>query len=97
MKVGGSVGFGLWSVGGSYAHGKSHRAMQSDMAACDVNVSFSALVVNINRPWLYGELFSDVDLEVADGMKLSPGPLKLHQMIKGQKVEVIALWNQFPA
>lgn len=67
--------------------------MQSDMAACDVNVSFSALVVNINCPWLYGELFSDVDLEVADGVKLSPGPLLLQQMIKSQKVEDIAMWS----
>jgi len=31
MKVGGSVGFGLWSVGGSHAHDESHRSMQSDM------------------------------------------------------------------
>ena len=97
MKVGGSVGFGLWSVGGSYSHDESHKSMQSDMAACDVSVSFSALVVNINRPWLYGELFSDVDLEVAGNVKLSPGPLKLHQMIKDQTVEDIALWSQFPA
>lgn len=97
MKVGGSVGFGLWSVGGSYSHDESHKSVQSDMAACDVSVSFSTLVVNINRPWLYGELFSDMDLEVADNVKLSPGPLKLHQMIKDQKVEDIALWSQFPA
>ncbi|KAM6513149.1 hypothetical protein FALCPG4_015616 [Fusarium falciforme] len=97
MKVGGSVGFGLWSVGGSYSHDESHMSMQSDMAACDVSVSFSALVVNINRPWLYGELFSDVDLEVAEGVKLSPGPLLLQQMIKDQKAEDIAMWSQFPA
>lgn len=97
MKVGGSVGFGLWSVGGSYSHDESHKSMQSDMAACDVSVSFSALVVNINRPWLYGELFSDIDLEVADGVKLSPGPLLLQKMIEEQKVEDIAMWSQFPA
>lgn len=97
MKVGGSVGFGLWSVGGSYSHDESHKSMQSDMAACDVSVSFSALAVNIDRPWLYGELFSDVDIDVADGVKLSPGPLRLHQMIKDQKVEEIAMWGQFPA
>lgn len=36
------------------------------MAACDVSVSFSALVVNIGRPWLYGELFADSELDVAD-------------------------------
>lgn len=97
MKVGGSVGFGLWSVGGSYSHDESHKSMQNDMAACDVSISFSALVVNINRPWLYGELFSDVDLDVADKVKLSPGPLRLQQMIKEQRVDDIASWSQFPA
>jgi hypothetical protein len=97
MKVGGSVGFGLWSVGGSYSHDESHKSMQTDMAACDISVSFSALVVNINRPWLYGELFGDIDIEVADGVNLSPGPLQLHQMIKEQKPDVIAMWSQFPA
>ncbi|KAK0105142.1 hypothetical protein ONS95_004459 [Cadophora gregata] len=97
MSVGGSVGFGLWSVGGSYSHDESHKEMQSDMAACDVSVSFSALVVNINRPWLYGELFSDVDLDVANNVKLSPGPLALHQMIKDQSAGDIDAWSEFPA
>jgi hypothetical protein len=97
MSVGGSVGFGLWSVGGSYSHDESHSSMQSDMAACDVSVSFSALVVNINRPWLFGELFSDIDLELADGVKLSPGPLALQKMIDAQKVDDIAMYSQFPA
>ncbi|KAF5625200.1 hypothetical protein F25303_11408 [Fusarium sp. NRRL 25303] len=97
MKVGGSVGFGLWSVGGSYAHDESHKSMQSDMAGCDVSISFSALVVNINRPWLFGELFSDVDIEVAKGVKLSPGPILLQKMIKEQNAADIATWSQFPA
>lgn len=97
MKVGESVGFGLWSVGGSYAHDESHKSMQSDMAGCDVSISFSALVVNINRPWLFGELFSDVDIEVAKGVKLSPGPILLQKMIKEQNAADIATWSQFPA
>ncbi|KAG9505073.1 hypothetical protein J7337_002039 [Fusarium musae] len=97
MKIGGSVGFGLWSVGGSYAHDESHKSMQEDMAACDVSISFSALVVNINRPWLFGELFSDVDIEVAKGVKLSPGPILLQKMIKEQNAPDIATWSQFPA
>ena len=40
----------------------------SDMAACDVSVTFSCLVVNIRRPWLYGELFADAELDVANGI-----------------------------
>ncbi|EPE25356.1 hypothetical protein GLAREA_01268 [Glarea lozoyensis ATCC 20868] len=95
--VGGAVGFGLWSVGGSYSHDETHESMQSDMAACDVSVSFSALVVNINRPWLYGELFSDIGLELADGVKSSPGPLALQKMIDGQATGDLAMYSQFPA
>ncbi|EHK97228.1 hypothetical protein M7I_7039 [Glarea lozoyensis 74030] len=91
--VGGAVGFGLWSVGGSYSHDETHESMQSDMAACDVSVSFSALVVNINRPWLYGELFSDIGLELADGVKSSPGPLALQKMIDGQATGDLAMYN----
>ena len=97
MKVGGSVGFGLWSVGGSYAHDESKKDMQQDMETCDVSVSFSALAVNINRPWLYGELFSDVDLELAEGVQLSPGPLRMQNMIKSQTINEIDMYNQFPA
>ncbi|KAL8789140.1 MAG: hypothetical protein Q9195_006961 [Heterodermia aff. obscurata] len=97
MKVGGSVGYGLWSVGGSYAHDESKKDMQQDMATCDVSVSFSALAVNINRPWLYGELFSDVDLELPENVKLSPGPLSLKKMIKEQKIDDIVGYSQFPA
>ncbi|KAF5715826.1 hypothetical protein FGLOB1_2863 [Fusarium globosum] len=97
MKIGGSVGFGLWSVGGSYTNDESHKSMQSDMAGCDVSISFSALVVNINRPWLFVELFSDVDIEVAKGVKLSPGPILLQKMIEEQNAANIAIWSQFPA
>ncbi|KAF5678616.1 hypothetical protein FHETE_1168 [Fusarium heterosporum] len=97
MKVGGSVGFGLWSVGGSYSHDEAHKSMQSDMSACDVSISFSALVVNITRPWLYGELFTDVDLEVAEGVKISPGAVLLHDMLQSQSTQAIDEWSQFPA
>ena len=97
FSVGGHVGFGLWSAGGSYSHDESHSEMQSDMAACEISVSFSAMVVNINRPWLYGELFSDIDLELAEGARLSPGPLKMHQMIKDQNVNEMNNYSQFPA
>ncbi|KAF2019517.1 hypothetical protein BU24DRAFT_386453 [Aaosphaeria arxii CBS 175.79] len=74
---------------------KTHS--EDDMASCDVSVSFSALVVNINRPWLYGELFQDVDLEVAEGVKISPGPLGLHRLIASQDVATIDQYDQFPA
>ena len=97
MTVGGSVGYGLWSVGGFYSHDELHSSMQSDMASCDVSVSFSALVVNINRPWLYGELFQDIDLGVAEGVNISPGPLALKRLIESQDIKTINQYDQFPA
>ncbi|KAH7259039.1 uncharacterized protein BKA55DRAFT_591838 [Fusarium redolens] len=75
------LGYGLWTVGGAQLHEKLRR----EMAACDVSISFSALVVNINRPWLHGELFSDTDLEVQRGAKVSPGPSRLQEIIQAQK------------
>ena len=97
MKVGGLGSWGLWSVGGSYSHDESHSLLQSDLEACDISVSFLAMVVNIMRPWMYGELFSDIDLEVADGVRLSPGPLRLHKMISEQTVLDVEQYGEFPA
>ena len=85
MSVGGEVGWGLWSVGGSYAHDSSSSSSVADMASCDVSVSFSALVVNIGRPWLYAELFNDFQLDVIPGLLLSPGAQELHQLMREQK------------
>ncbi|KAK0612567.1 hypothetical protein B0T17DRAFT_564881 [Bombardia bombarda] len=93
MSVGGGAGWGLWSVGGSYAHDESKTDSQSDMASCDVSVTFDALVVNIGRPWLYAELFSDFELDVADDILLSPGASELQRMMKEQ----LAQYNSFPA
>jgi hypothetical protein len=67
------------------------------MASCDFSVFFSALVININRPWLYSELFQDIDLEVAKGVKISPGPLALHRLIEAQDINTINQYDQFPA
>lgn len=97
MKVGGSVGWGLWSAGGSYSHDETHSKMQVDMASCDVSISFSCLVVNVNRPWLYGELFSDFELEPARGVKISPGPQLLKRWIQSQSTPDLALYDEFPA
>lgn len=84
MSVGGGVGWGLWSAGGTYAHAESKADSQSDMASCDVSVTFDALVVNINRPWLYTELFNDYELDVADNIMLSPGAERLKNLMTAQ-------------
>lgn len=99
MSVGGGVGWGLWSVGGNYAHDQSSSDMQSDMSSCDVNISFQALVVNIRRPWLYAELFSDNELDTASGIKLSPGPENIQKWMAKPKESIsdLAKYNMFPA
>lgn len=109
-SVGGGAGWGLWSVGGSYSHEQSQNDSVSDMASCDVSVSFDALVVNITRPWLYAELFNDFELDVADHILLSPGAEDLHKMMLAQKavgddplasdtsvISKLAQYNSFPA
>ncbi|KAK5163218.1 uncharacterized protein LTR77_010804 [Saxophila tyrrhenica] len=85
FSVGGGAGWGLWSVGGAYSHDQSSSDFSSDMSSCDVSVTFSALVVNIGRPWLYGELFADNELDVANGINLSRGPEMLKKWMIAQK------------
>ncbi|KAF5547558.1 hypothetical protein FPHYL_10147 [Fusarium phyllophilum] len=87
-----TAGFGFWSLGGADLHEDLHR----EMASCDVSISFSALVVSIHRPWLHNELFSDTDLEVQSDVKVSPGPNRIHEMMKGQDDGKSSEWA-FPA
>ncbi|KAK0741578.1 hypothetical protein B0T18DRAFT_307044, partial [Schizothecium vesticola] len=99
MSVGGAAGWGLWSVGGSYAHSQLASGSTADMASCDVSITFDALVVNIGRPWLYAEIFSDFELDVADNILLSPGAQDLHVLMAQQSLESTdpKEYNSFPA
>ncbi|KAL5622338.1 hypothetical protein FOBRF1_001588 [Fusarium oxysporum] len=94
FSTGGSFGFALWSAGGSYSHDSAHSDMQDDMASCDVSVSFSALVVDIDRPWLQAEIFSDADLDIAEDVLLIPGASRLKVAIAKQEAQ---LNPEFPA
>ncbi len=40
---------------------------------CRVDGSCSATVVNIKCRWLHGDLFQDIDIDISDNTKLSPG------------------------
>jgi hypothetical protein len=102
FSAGASVSFGLFSGGGSYSHDESSSDFRSDMAKCDVSVTFSALVVNIDRPWLYAELFNDFEIDIGGDAKLSPGPEQLHdwmnkQAADPQSLKSLAMYNVFPA
>lgn len=82
MSVSGGLNYGLFSLGGAYSHEESSKDMYQDMQNCDVTISYEAMVVNIERPWLYGELFNDSELTVADNIKLSPGPKRMQEWLK---------------
>ncbi|KAL9564607.1 hypothetical protein ACKAV7_011059 [Fusarium commune] len=88
----GTIGFGLWTLAGA----DLHEELRREMASCNVRISFSALVVNIDRPWLHIELFSDTDFEAQRGVKVSPGPSRLHEVIKNQEDDKSGEWA-FPA
>ena len=101
MSVSGGVNYGLFSMGGAYSHEESKQAMYTAMSKCDVTISFQAMTVNIQRPWLYGELFTDSELDVADNVKLSPGPANLQKWLENVSdpavMKNIADYSEFPA
>jgi len=63
-SVGGSLGWGLLSIGGSFSHSSESTDAARQMANSSVKVSFECMRVDINRPWLRGELFYDDGLKV---------------------------------
>jgi hypothetical protein len=56
FSAGGGASFGLWSVGGSYS--RSTQETQHQSQASDLSVHFEVLRVNLNRPWMYQDLFA---------------------------------------
>ncbi|PNP76535.1 hypothetical protein FNYG_09954 [Fusarium nygamai] len=85
---GGAASCGLWTLGDA----DLPEELRQEMATCDVTISFPALVVDIHRPWLHSELFSDTDLEVQRSVKISPGPSRIHQMIEAKEEERSGEW-----
>lgn len=63
-SVGGAVGWGLLSIGGSYSHSSQSSDAAKQMANSSVKVSFECMRVDITRAWLRGELFYDDGLKV---------------------------------
>lgn len=70
-----SVGVKDWlnSVKVESSFSKNHKKVENFMASADIAGSFSAMVVNIKRPWLHAELYQDFDIDLAPGNCLSPG------------------------
>ena len=71
------------------------------MASCRVEGSFSAIVVNIKRPWLHRDLFQDFDINIPDDTKLSPGAEQIKTWVdkgdSGIEDEKRTDYGKFPA
>ncbi|KAF9643167.1 hypothetical protein BDM02DRAFT_1706090, partial [Thelephora ganbajun] len=80
-SVGGSVRWGLLSIGGSYSHSSQSTDAARQMANSSVKVSFECMRVDITRGWLRGELFYDDGLKVLKDNYISPGPNILSKLM----------------
>lgn len=78
----------------SNAHDR--KAAQST-SNCNVDISFDALLVNIERSWLHGELFADAELNTSPDVALSPGPSKLRDYIEKKDTKTLEQYGYFPS
>ncbi|MCJ1404411.1 hypothetical protein MMC11_007636 [Xylographa trunciseda] len=78
-----NVEVGNWftKVKASSSFSSSSKKLEKSMSDCRVEGSFSAMLVNIKRPWLHGELFNDFDVDIPTGSQLSPGAEKIKQWV----------------
>lgn len=88
--------FGLFSACGGASHTSASTKAMSAMANLDVEVSMDCMLVEIERPWLHAELFSDHELDTTEGFPLSPGPEKLHDLVQANKA-IPAPYTDFPS
>ncbi|KAF9642626.1 hypothetical protein BDM02DRAFT_3124358 [Thelephora ganbajun] len=80
-SVGGSVRWGLLSIGGGYSSSSQSTDAARQMANSSVKVSFECMRVDIARGWLRGELFYDDGLKVLKDNYISPGPNILSKLM----------------
>lgn len=68
MAYGGGVSasYGMLGVSAGLEHSDAHTSAMSELASCDVDISFEVMRVDISRSWLRSELFYDSHLR--------PGP-----------------------
>lgn len=94
---------GNWwaSVKASSSFSSSSKKVESAMSSCRVDGSFSAMVVNIKRPWLHSDLFQDFDVDIPDTTKLSPGAAQIKQWVEkgdtGTGANKRTEYGKFPA
>lgn len=94
---------GNWwpSVKASSSFSPSSKEIESAMSSCSVYGSFSAMVVNIKRPWLHSDLFQDFDIDISENTKPSPGAAQIKNWVENGDVETGANkrteYGKFPA
>ena len=88
-------------VKASSSFSSSSKKIESAMSSCRVDGSFSAMVVNIKRPWLHSDLFQDFDIDIADNTKLSPGAAQIKEWVENGDTGSGAIkrtdYGKFPA
>ena len=96
-----SVGHWWAKVQASTSFSSSSKTVSSQMSSCRVDGSFSAMVVNIKRPWLHSELFQDFDIDIPAGTKLSPGAQQIKEWVdkgdRGNGANKRTEYGKFPA
>ncbi|KFZ15398.1 hypothetical protein V501_02726 [Pseudogymnoascus sp. VKM F-4519 (FW-2642)] len=92
------AGFGLWSVSGGAAHTKSSAKAMSSMSNLSVEIQMDCMVVEIDRPWLHADLFSDAKLD-SGPFEISPGEAELKGLYNENKVPkpVHQQFSSFPS
>ncbi|KAI8716368.1 hypothetical protein NCS52_00930200 [Fusarium sp. LHS14.1] len=95
--VSASGGYGPLSVSGGFSYSQASSKASQAAASCDVDISFEALLVSINRNWLHGELFAGSELNVGPDVALSPGPHDLHTYINNKDTKGLEKYSYFPS
>ncbi|KAK4228622.1 hypothetical protein QBC38DRAFT_523461 [Podospora fimiseda] len=92
-----SARFGFFSASGGVSYSQASSKASQSAANCNVDISFEALMVTINRAWLHGELFADQELNVAPDVKLSPGWSALKKFIDAKSTDELVKYAYFPS
>ncbi|KAF4946128.1 hypothetical protein FGADI_11406 [Fusarium gaditjirri] len=89
------------SVKAESSFSKHNKEVTDFMSGSTVSGSFSAMVVNIKRPWLHAELFQDFDIDIPAGTFLSPGAKAIKYWVESGDNEfgkyVRTNYGKFPA
>ncbi|KAH8144641.1 uncharacterized protein LAJ45_11350 [Morchella importuna] len=90
------VNYGMFSGGGGTDVSSARQKLSKTMEESSVTGTFSTMLVQINRPWLHGELFEDTDIDTPTTNKLSPGPQELKDWLDNGREPELSAYGTFP-